>query len=51
MAVFSSEMETPAARKWPEAIMGDERERDITRRMRKKRAIDVLVFGLNIFRR
>ena len=52
MAIFGGEMEVPVARKWPKAIMGGkrerERERDITRRMRKKRTVHILVFGLNI---
>ena len=28
MAVSDGEMEAPVARKWPEAVMGDERERE-----------------------
>ena len=28
MAISDGEMEAPAARKWPKAVMGDERERE-----------------------
>ena len=28
MAVFDSKMEVPVARKWPGAVMGDEKERE-----------------------
>ena len=28
MAIFGGEMEALAARKWPEALMGDERKRE-----------------------
>ena len=50
MTVSSGEMEAPVARKWLEAVMGDvrEREREVTRKMRKKGAVRVLVLSLNI---
>ena len=46
-------MKVSAAKKWLEPIIGNkrervERERDVTRRMRKKGVVRVLVFGLNI---
>ena len=51
MTVSGSEMEAPAARKWLEAVMGDEREREREREfctMRKKRTIRILVFDVII---
>ena len=54
MAVSGDEMEALAARKWPEAVMRDERERERERLLcitRKKGAIRILVFGVNITNR
>ena len=52
MTVFDDEMEVSTARKWPEAVMGDEREKvkreTLLCTMRKKEVICVLAFGVNI---
>ena len=41
MAASGGEMEAPAARKWPKAIMGDERERERERERVERESVCV----------